>query len=33
MRFETLGRSLKVVAALSAAAAAGVGARWAVGRR
>jgi HAD superfamily hydrolase (TIGR01490 family) len=33
MRFETLGRSLKLVAALTAAAAAGVGARWAVGRR
>jgi HAD superfamily hydrolase (TIGR01490 family) len=33
MRFETLGRSLKLAAALTAAAAAGLGARWAVGRR
>lgn len=33
MRFETLGRQLKLAAALTAAAAAGLGARWAVGRR
>ncbi len=33
LRFETLGRSLKLGAALAGAAAAGLGARWAVGRR
>jgi len=33
MRFETLGRQLKLAAALTAAAAAGLGARWAVRRR
>lgn len=33
MRFETLGRRLKLAAALTAAATAGIGARWAVGRR
>lgn len=33
MRFETLGRKLKLVAVLAAATAAGAGARWAAGRR
>jgi HAD superfamily hydrolase (TIGR01490 family) len=33
MRFETLGRSLKLAGAVAAAVATGVGARWAVGRR
>ena len=33
MRFETLGRSLKLAGVLAFAAAAGAGARWAVGRK